>query len=155
MRLTVNGIDRADTLGAELEQAAAALRRTHTVRSLSPGHSALSLLEADSGEDRIRRLLELTRLRHGIRTDDFEMPVRPGRLGQLILKFKQRLWRALRYQHDRIAFQQNLVNELVIHTLETLHAEHGRERDALRARLAALEARDAAAPVTPTPGEEA
>ena len=55
---------------------------------------------------------------------------------------KNSLWKLLRYQHDRIAFQQSAANELAIHALEF---QAGRIAE-LERRLARIEKTDPPAP---------
>ena len=70
------------------------------------------------------------RLRYAVSTESFPIPGKPGASGSLLRKVKGFLWKLLRYQHDRMAFQQNSVNELMISAA-----------DFQQARIAALEQR--------------
>ncbi len=55
-------------------------------------------------------------------------------MGTLLRRVKAFLWRLLRYQHDRMAFQQNTINELVVSAVDF-------QRDATQHSLALLERR--------------
>ncbi|MGD9611943.1 MAG: hypothetical protein AB7V22_03490 [Kiritimatiellia bacterium] len=139
MHLTVAGKDRSADLGRQVAAAAARLQATASIGALAPEHSALSLRESSDGADYLRRLVGLLRLRHGLRTTDYYAPRAPGLRGRLSATLKKFLWKLLRYQHDRMAFQQNLVNELAIAALEFQQGHLDGELAELKARLAALE----------------
>ena len=139
MNLTVAGEDRSGDLGRQVAAEAARLQATGTVGALSPEHSARMLKAAADRPDYLRRYLELLRLRHGIRTADYYIPRGPGLRGKAALALKTVLWKLLRYQHDRMAFQQNAVNELAIDALEFQREELERDLADLKRRMAALE----------------
>ena len=50
------------------------------------------------------------------------------------------LWKLFRYQHDRMAFQQNSINELVISSIDFQQTSTRRHVDELEQRIQALEA---------------
>ena len=139
MQLTVGGKDRAADLGRQVAAEAARLQASGGIGALSPGHSALALRASADRDDYLRRFIELLRLRHGLRTADYYVPRAPGLRGLLSAALKKYLWKLLRYQHDRMAFQQNLVNELAIAALEFQRAESERDLAELKRRVAALE----------------
>lgn len=130
MKLTVASQDRSADLGAEV--AAAAQRRSlKPPRMLSPGHSALALKTARTEREFLDKYIELVGLRHGAVTSDFDIPRKPGAVGALLAKVRGFLWKLLRYQHDRMAFQQNLINELLVDAL----AFERNEREKLEKRM--------------------
>ena len=139
MHLTVAGKDRGSDLGQEIAAAAAQLQASGTICALSPEHSALVLKASTDRADYLRRYVALLRLRHGVRTADYYVARRPGWTGQMAAAVKTLLWKLLRYQHDRIAFQQNAVNELAIDALEFQRDELERDLADVKRRLAALE----------------
>lgn len=139
MQLTVASKDRSGDLGRDVAAAAARLQASGTVGALAPEHSALALKAAEDRADYLRRYLDLLRLRHGIRTADYHVPRGPGLRGKTALALKTFLWKLLRYQHDRMAFQQNAVNELAIDALEFQREELERDVADVKRRLAALE----------------
>ena len=106
---------------------------------ISSDISAMMLLDARSEEEYRAEFLRLLRYRNGLDTFDFHIPRKPGPAGALAARFKGVLWRLLRYQHDRIAFQQNLINELAIDALEFQQDRLDRELAELRQRVAGLE----------------
>ena len=83
-----------------------------------PAISALALREAESESDYLARLLTLIRYRDAVDTFAFEIPRKPGFMQRMLAQVRSFLWRALRYQHDRIAFRQNLINGLFTSALE-------------------------------------
>ena len=139
MNLSVAGKDRSGDLGRAVAADAARLQASGDVGALSPEHSALVLKAAADRADYLRRYVDLLRQRHGVRTADFYVPRRPGWVGWVAGSVKTLLWKLLRYQHDRIAFQQNAVNELAIDALEFQRDETERELADLKRRVAALE----------------
>ena len=147
MNLSVAGQDRGGDLGREIAAAAERLQASGAVGALAPEHSALVLKAATDRADYLRRYLELLRLRHGVRTADYDVPRRPGWAGRVAGAVKTVLWKLLRYQHDRIAFQQNAVNELAIDALEFQREELERDLADVKRPLADLE-RERGGPVS-------
>lgn len=139
MKITVAGEDRSGDLGRALVEEAARLKAAGSAGALAPGHSALSLKESSDRDDFLRRFIGLLRLRHGVRTADYYIPRGPGLRGRAAVALKTVLWKLLRYQHDRISFQQNLVNELAIGALEFQQDRMDRELADLKKRIGGLE----------------
>lgn len=139
MKISIAGKDRTADLGRAIASEAARLKADGSVGSLSPEHSALRLKETSGRADYLRRYIELLRLRHGTRTTDYYIPRGPGLRGRMAVAMKTFLWKLLRYQHDRMSFQQNLVNELAIDALEFQHDQVERELAELNHRIEDLE----------------
>ena len=139
MKVVVAGKDRTQDLGREATVAADTLSQKGVVPFLSPQHSALSLKSARNEREYLELFTNLTRMRHGVRTGDFYIAAQPGWKGRIMTWLKTALWRRLRYQHDRIAFQQNLINELNTQTLERQNAVLTQEIEQLRRRVEQLE----------------
>ena len=139
MNITVAGKDRAGELGRTLAEEGARLKSAGSIGALAPQHCALALKEFTDRDDYMRRFIGLLQLRHGVRTADFYIPRGPGLRGRVALAVKTFLWKLLRYQHDRITFQQNLINELTLDALEFQQDRLGRELAELRQRVAGLE----------------
>ena len=141
MNLSVAGKDRSGDLGRQVAADAARLQASGAVGALAPEHSALVLKTATDRADYLRRYLDLLRLRHGVRTADYYVPRRPGWAGRVAGAAKTVLWKLLRYQHDRMSFQQNLVNELAVDALEFQRDRMDRELADVKKRIDALEGR--------------
>ncbi len=139
MKVVVAGKDRTQDLGREITAAANPLSQKGVVPFLSPHHSALSLKSARNEREFLDTFTNLTRMRHGVRTGDFYIAAQPGWKGRVMAWLKAALWRRLRYQHDRIAFQQNLINELNTQALERQNAVLTEEIGQLRRRIEQLE----------------
>lgn len=139
MNLSVAGKDRSGDLGRAVAADAARLQAAGDVGALSPEHSALTLKASADRAEYFSRYIALLRLRHGIRTADYYVPRRPGWVGWVAGTVKTLFWKLLRYQHDRIAFQQNAVNELAIDALAFQREELERDLADVKRRLAALE----------------
>ena len=93
--------------------------------------NALSLRDAKDGAAYYRRFLELIRYKNHVDTLVFEIPRRAGFAGALMARFKRFLWKLLRYQHDRMAFRQNLINSQLTSALEFQQAEIKKLEDRL------------------------
>jgi hypothetical protein len=140
MRVYVGGDERTDGLGREVEAAGRALRaHPDAVPQVEEFHSALILREAQNTSDYVQKLLDLLVLKSGGSTSDFYIQRRPGLIGALSAKFKQILWKLLRYQHERLLSQQNAVNTQLTVALQFMHEEHKREIQSLRGRIDELE----------------
>lgn len=137
MKIVIANRDRT----AELEPA---LRAEAELRLAHPDHiplpaplHALSLREAKSEAEFLDRWYALVRRKCHVDTLKFDIPRRPGAAGGLMQKARTILWKALRYQHNRVVSRQNLVNSHLVATLEFQADEIRR----LRTRLDDLERR--------------
>jgi hypothetical protein len=139
MKIAIAGKDRTADPGGQVAAAAARLEGQAVVTPLWPGHSALSLKDSTDEADYLRRFTGLLRQRHGIRTGAFHIARAPGLRGRLSLAVKTFLWKLLHYQHERLAAQQSLVNELAIGALEFQQDQTERELQELRRRVERLE----------------
>lgn len=119
MRLVIAGKDRTSDLGQAVTRRAA--RHRGPLSAWSPRDSALFLRESRDSSDYFDQFWRLMRLHHAVSTDAFPIPARPGWAGNQIRKIKKVLWRVLRYQHDHVTFQQNIINELVASAVEFQH----------------------------------
>ena len=142
MKITVGGMDRSGDVVPQIVADAAQLTATRAIGMLAPDHTALRLKASADLDDYVGRFVDLLRIRHGIRTADYYIPRGPKLRGKLAAAMKNSLWKLLRYQHDRIAFQQSAANELAIHALEF---QAGRIAE-LERRLVRIEKSNSAAP---------
>ena len=140
MQVIVAGRDRTAELGPYLKkQAVLMARRPEAPEQFPDNVTALSLREAASDADSLDRLFRLVWQRTGLATADFYVPRRAGIAGRLMAGLRTFLWKVLRYQHDRMAHQQTLVNTQLALTLELMHARHKQEMAELRERLRQIE----------------
>ncbi len=131
----VSGEDRTADLGREIADAARARAQEVRPGFLSPQHSALQLKDAaDTGEYQ-RIYNRLIGMRFGIDTAAAEWPSRRGLCGRIARAVQKALWKLLRHQHERMAYQQNLINELLVAGLEFQRDRFQAELDALKKRL--------------------
>jgi hypothetical protein len=128
MKLIVAGVERSKDLGARLSAAARAMPSSDRLDPRPPQVSAFRLRDARDEADYARLYAELARQRLGLSTAPFAIPRRPGPAGILGNRIKFWLWKLLRYQHDRMAHQQNGVNELLGSSLQWLIEENVRLR---------------------------
>lgn len=145
MKISIAGQDRTTDLGQVLHQQAGAMARRPAGRKLSPlppEISALALAQAQSDAEYLDRLMCLIRYRDAIDTLDFDIPRKPGLPGLILTRLKAFLWKLLRYQHDRVAFRQNLINTQLTSALEFEFAQRRKETADLRRRVAELEKQD-------------
>jgi hypothetical protein len=141
MRVFIASQDRTETIGTQIRESARRRADGGGPRFLAPEHSAIALKAAHDQADYLRIYSRLIGIRHGIQTADFAIPRQAGWAGTFSARIKELLWKLLRYQHDRIVGQQNLVNELIMSGLEFEREECRREMARLAERVARLEAR--------------
>lgn len=145
MRLTVANDDRTADIGRDVSAAAKAMVAAKSRDDLpiffSPGDSVLTLKSSKNEAEYMDRLTTLLLSRTGIGTFDFYVPRKPGFLGSVGAVVKRILWRLLRYQHDRVAFQQNFINIQLTAAIEFMQAEYEHKIDVLEKKVAALEKR--------------
>jgi len=143
MKITVAGQDCTEELGGEIRRKAASLKKL-AGRAAPPEISveigALALQKASSDADYLDHFVRLLRYRDAFDTYDFDIPRKPGPFGAMMAGIKSFFWKLLRYQHDRIAFRQNLINGLFTSAVEFEMAERKKTDDELDRRLAKAEA---------------
>jgi len=152
MKIIVANRDRSDDLGQQLAAAARERADRSVPGAFSPQHSALSLKKARTGTEYLSAFIRLLRIRGDLKTTPFDIPAKPGIHGRLSAGIKKFLWKVLRYQHDRMAFQQQIINELMTCMMEFEKASREKEIHALKRRVAALEVDGNAAAGNPTDG---
>jgi len=118
MKLIIAGKDKSSDLGYQIADRAKKLEQNNFVNLLSPQHSALRLKKEVTSAEYLGQFIQLLRIRHGVNTAPFKVPARTGLSGRIMAMLRRFLWKLLRYQHDRITFQQNLINELLIDGIE-------------------------------------
>ncbi len=142
MKITVAGQDLTPKIGPAIEQIAARLKKLEgrAAPSRIPQEiSALALHQSRSDSDYLDHYVRLLRYRDAFDTYDFHIPRRPGPVGFVMAKIKKALWKFLRYQFDRIAFRQNLINNLFANAIEFELAEMKRINSELVRRIEQLE----------------
>ena len=142
MKLSVAGQDRTHDLGRELRRQAEVMARGATSRKLAPFPpeiSARALARAQSEAEYLDQLIGLIRCRNAVDTLDFSIPRKPGVAGLFMARLKALLWKLLRYQHDQIAFRQNLINTQLTSALEFEFTQRQKETADLKRRVAELE----------------
>lgn len=139
MKIAVAGKDKTSELGQEIAAEAARLKASGSIGMLFPEHSALRLKEHPSREGYLYRFIELINMRHGVRTTDYYIPRGPGLRGKVAVALKAVLWKLFRYQHVRIASEQNLINELSIHAQAFQRDRLEQELKDLKQRIESLE----------------
>lgn len=143
MRIVVAGIDKSSEIGGELTRRAA--RHQGALSPWSATDSALSLKASRDIADYLEHYSKLMRLRYALSTESFTIPGKPGTVGSLMKKLKAFLWKMLRYQHDRMAHQQNAINELVISAQDFQNSAFEQRIKALEQRISELEKDEQAA----------
>ncbi len=142
MKLSVAGQDRTHDLGRKLRQQAAAMERGEANHKPKPPLVApdiMPLAQAQSEAEYLDQLIGLIRGRNAVDTLDFAIPRKRGMVGRCMTRLKALLWKLLRYQHDRIAFQQNLINAHLTGALEFEVVQRQKETADLKRRMAELE----------------
>jgi len=142
MKLSIDGQDRTQDLGPALRQQAAMMARGddhHQPARIPADISALTLTRAKSDAEYMDHLMRLLCYRDAVDTVDFHIPMHPGLVGRCMARFKAFLWKLLRYQHDRAAFRQNLINTQLTSALEFEFTQRQKETADLKRRVAELE----------------
>ncbi len=138
MKLLIAGNDRAVDLGLKIRSAAASRRCGCAPREVASDVNALRLLTLSSEGEYLREFIRLLR---AFDTLDFDIPRRAGIMGRTMAGFKKLLWKLMRFQCERIAFQQNLINRMFTTAIENEAGLRERELGELRRRVEELEAR--------------
>ena len=73
--------------------------------------------------------------------NDFPIVERRSALAPLSKAVKKVLWKLLKFYTYRLWSQQNQTNGVLLGVIETMHRRHREEIEALKARIAALEAK--------------
>ena len=136
----IGGQDRTTDVGQAIVAAAAQRRAAAPDPVDDRVAGILALRQAGSESEFNARLIELLQQRAGLDTGPFPIPRKPGRAGRMVARAREALWKLLRYQHDRMAFQQSALNLQTAYALEFERDELLRKVRALEERVAALEA---------------
>ena len=142
MKLSVAGQDRSHDLGRELRRQAAVMERgeaNHKPKRALVAPDIMPLARVQSEAEYLDQLIGLIRCRNAVDTLDFAIPRKSGVVGLFMTRLKARLWKLLRYQHDRIAFQQNLINAHLTSALEFEITQRQKETADFKRRVAELE----------------
>ena len=136
MKITVAGKDRTGDVGHAIQARAATFA---PISNYGPSDSALSLREAANEDKYVAKFNTLLRHHRSIKTDIIPVSQRGGMAGRVACMFKKVLWRLLRHQHDRIAAQQNAINELLVMSFVLQYDAYKRKIEAIERRLADIE----------------
>ncbi|MDA0323270.1 MAG: hypothetical protein O2923_11225 [Verrucomicrobia bacterium] len=140
MKIVVGGEDRSDVVGGMVTKGVERMRRhPDAPEFVHSTYSALALCEATTTSAYLHRLIDLIRKRSELSTIPARVPHGQGLVTTIKAQIRWLMWRVLRYQHDRMAFQQNVINTQMTSALEFLVEEQSREIAELRARLDARE----------------
>ena len=158
MKLIVAGKDRSHDIAPEIAQAALATSRLDEPPVFpSDDYSVLSLRAAQTDGEFLDAMIKAMWNRTGISTLDFHVPGRTSVKGRIMTAVRRFLWKLLRYQHDRIAFQQNTINAQMTAAIEFLRTEQKREilelRQEIRRMTAQVDAEPTTRPAAPCDGE--
>jgi len=143
MRIIIAGQDCTKELGGEIRQRAEELKKLkgRAAPSQIPAEiGALALHKSNSDADYLDNFVQLLRYRDASEPCDFDIPRKPGFAGAVMTQIKKMLWKLMRYQHDRIAFRQNLINGFFTNAVEFEATERKRMDDELGRRLDKIEA---------------
>lgn len=154
MKISVAGQDRTHDLGRELCRQAEVMQGGEANHKPKPSLVApdiMPLARSQSEEEYLDQLIGLIRSRNAVVTRDFDIPRKSGVVGLCLARLKALLWKLLRYQHDRIAFQQNRINALQGSALEYEIALRQKAVADLDQRLKRLESQRASLPPSENP----
>jgi len=134
MKIVVNNQDRTADMKDRIASGMQAHSRLPPPLETPPELNALALRDAHTEAEYQDTLIRLIRYRDNVDTLPFDIPHRGGWRGRCAVWIKKKLWKLLRYQHDRITCRQNLINSHFSGALEY-------ERDRRRADIERLEAK--------------
>lgn len=134
MEILVNGQDRSDSLGGEIQREAEKLSDSDLEEAFRREQPVLDLRSCRDESEFQHRHAELLRSRNCVDTARFHLPVPRGPIGRLAYLVRLFVWKAFRYQHDWMSFAQNSINVQFTEQLEM-------ERCAKDKRLLELERR--------------
>ncbi|HMP72944.1 MAG TPA: hypothetical protein PKE55_06720 [Kiritimatiellia bacterium] len=126
-------------VGGEVSARADRVRGDERLKPLPPELHARYLAGSQDEGEYARRLFELVRRKAHVDTLGFEPPHRNSWLGRILGRLRGVVWRGLRYQHERMAFRQNLVNSHLLGVIEANHAALVKEVAELRAKVSQRE----------------
>ncbi len=110
MEILVNGQDRSDSLGGEIEREAEKLCDSGLEEALRRERPVLDLGSCRDESEFQHRHAALLRSRNCVDTARFQLPAPRGPVGRLAYMVRLFLWKVLRYQHDWMSFAQNSIN---------------------------------------------
>lgn len=150
MRLFINGGDRSEDVGEQLIETARQRPDCGLSRQIAEEMDVLTLKSTGKMTAYLDRHVELLRSRNCVDTAHFDFPVsrlraqasdaaRPGVVGCVMYLIRRFFWKALRYQHDWMAFHQNSINVQLAYELEFEKAEREKQIADLEKRLNRLE----------------
>ena len=137
MNIRIAGQDQTAALKPHLDAETARMDAAGECVFFPPEISALRLRGQPSQAAYLEALTDLVRRRHHIDTLGFRIPRKPGAVGKGLSLVRAFLWKLFRYQHDRMAYRQNLVNSHLMALVEM----QGAELKDLRRRVAELDGR--------------
>ena len=141
MKIFVGGKDRSDDVGARIRCAAERRRLGPAPSVVSPDINALCLLRVSSENAYLREFLRILPYRDAFDAADVKISTRSGPVGWALTKVKSLLWRLIRFQYERVAFRQNLINRMFTTAIQAEVDSRERDLKELRFRIEALESR--------------
>ncbi len=139
MEILVNGQDRSDSLGGEIQREAEALRDSGLEEALRREQPVLDLGSCRNESEFQHRHAELLRSRNCVDTARFHLPVPHGLIGRLAYLLRLFVWKAFRYQHDWMSFAQNSINVQFTEQLEMERCTKEKRLLELERRVARIE----------------
>ena len=100
-----------------------------------------NLLSMKDDEEFLDRYLACLRQVVTVDINDFPIGERRSPIAPLSKAVKKVLWKLLKFYTYRLWSQQNQTNGILLAAIETMHRRHKEEVAALKARIAALEAK--------------
>ncbi len=118
MEILVNGQDRSDSFGVEIQREAEKLSDSYLEEALRRERPVLDLGSCRDESEFQRCHAELLRSRNCVDTARFQLPAPRGPVGRLAYMVRLFVWKVLRYQHDWMSFAQNSINIQFMEQLE-------------------------------------
>lgn len=148
IKITVAGVDKTAYLNDTLAQASSERRKKLAARGrddiadlIERQEHILALRDCVSEREFLKQLFWLMQTAPQTHTGAFDVPGHRGWTGRMLIFARKCLWRIFRYQHDRMAFQQNAVNQQLTSAIRYLEHLHTREMEEASLQIKDISAR--------------
>ncbi len=136
----IAGQEASDELRAEFHRKQEAMRASGLFYFGPREASALRMASAGDDSEWLALWMQILPQRAGIALDGFTIAAQPGFRGRVLQRVRSLLWRVFRYQHERVAYRQNLVNAHMVTAIRFHYLQMVNECAELRGRIEQLEA---------------
>ena len=134
MKISVAGIDMTNSVGPAVSEAATVRRlrleksrRADLIDLIDRQGHILTLSDCSSEREYLKKFFWILKTAPQVHTRDFDIPVRNSIFAGFLTGIRRFFWKFFRYQHDRMAFQQNMVTQQLNSAIRYLENEYVKE----------------------------